>query len=79
MGLRDHLTNEKLKGLFKNNFELANFAIGLARYSIKSGHEVSVDELLDEIRRNPNKDYIKELEAMDDAEAEEIESSEDAP
>lgn len=56
------LTKEKFRGLFKNNFDLANYAIRLARYNIKSGHEVNVDELLDEIRRNPNR--LKELEML---------------
>ncbi len=53
MKLKETLTNEKLKGLFKNNFDLANFAIGIARHDVGAGREVNVDALLDEIVRNP--------------------------
>jgi hypothetical protein len=69
--VREQLTNEKLKCLFKNNFDLANYAIRLARYSIKSGHEVSIDDLLDEVRRHPNPQYLKDLEMSDMADQEE--------
>lgn len=60
--LKENLTNEKLKGLFRNNFELTNQAIRLARYFIRSGHEVNADELLEEIRRHPSPSYIQDLE-----------------
>ena len=59
------LTNEHLKGLFKSNFDLANFAIRLARYYIKSGHEVTIESLLQEVRRNPHDSYVKDLEELD--------------
>jgi len=62
MALRDALTNERLKSLFKNNFELANYAIKLARQEIKSGQEVIVDDLLDDIRRNPTGFLLDEEE-----------------
>ena len=52
--MKEYLTNEKLKKLFKNNFDLASYAIRLAEYYIRSGHEVHVDDLLEEIRRNPH-------------------------
>ena len=71
---KDTLTNEALKKQFKNNFELANYAIGVARYFIKSGHEVDIDTLLRDIARNPSQYRIEELEAMDRADAEETES-----
>jgi hypothetical protein len=64
MATRDHLTNEQLKGLFKSNFDLANHAIRMARHYIKAGHEVTVDSLLQEIRKNPHADHIAELEEM---------------
>ncbi|MBS3904457.1 MAG: hypothetical protein KGZ39_03935 [Simkania sp.] len=46
---RDFLTNEKLKSLFKSNFELANYTMSLARYKVMAGHEVNVDDLLEEV------------------------------
>jgi len=63
---RDQLTNQSLRGLFKNNFELANQAIRLARFYIKSGHEVSMTKLLSEIKRNPSEQYLKDLQKMED-------------
>jgi hypothetical protein len=64
-GPRHQLTNEQLRLLFKNNFKLANQAIELGRYYIHSGHEVSIDKLLEEVRRNPQEDYLKDLKALD--------------
>ena len=54
MSPRDLLTHEYLKGIFKSNFQLAEEVIALARYYIKSGQEVNADELLEDIRRNPD-------------------------
>lgn len=67
---RDLLTNQGLRGLFKNNFELANQAIRLARFYIKSGHEVSLGKLLNEIKRNPSEQYLKDLMMMEDEDEE---------
>ena len=63
---RDLLTNQGLRGLFKSNFELANQAMRLARFYIKSGHEVSMTKLLNEIKRNPSEQYLKDLQKMED-------------
>lgn len=63
---RDQLTNQSLRGLFKNNFELANQAIRLARFYIKSGHEVSLGKLLSELKRNPSEQYLRDLQKMED-------------
>ncbi len=68
--MKEFLTNESLKKIFKNNFELALYAIGAARYYIKSGHEVNIDTLLQDISRNPQQYRVEELEAMDKADAE---------
>lgn len=62
------LTNEYLRGLFKSNFELANQVIELARFYIRSGREVNLMKLLNEIKRNPNKDYIDVLRQLDSEE-----------
>lgn len=61
---RDFLTNEKLKALFKSNFDLANYAIRLARYKILSGHEVNVDDLLGEVLAQPYRYTTVELEQL---------------
>ncbi|QZA58966.1 hypothetical protein [Candidatus Rhabdochlamydia porcellionis] len=62
------LTNEYLRGLFKSNFELANQIIELARFYIRSGREVNLTKLLDETKRNPQKDYIEVLSQLDSEE-----------
>ena len=61
---RDFLTSERLKALFKSNFELANYAMRLARYKILAGHEVYVDELLEEVLLRPHHYSQEELERM---------------
>lgn len=60
--MKDRLTNEALKSLYKSNFDLTNYAIKLGEYLIKSGKEVNVDELLEEIRRHPHGYTLKELQ-----------------
>jgi hypothetical protein len=67
---RDQLTNQSLRGLFRNNFELTNQAIRLARFYIKSGHEVSMTKLLAEIKRNPSEQYLKDLQKMEEEDEE---------
>ena len=71
MNHKEQLTNEALKKHFKDNFELALFTINVARYLIKSGHEVDIPELLKEIQKNPTLYTPEQLEALDKAEAEE--------
>lgn len=39
MNKHEHLTNERLRNIFDNQFELVNYAIRLAEYFIKSGKE----------------------------------------
>ncbi|HSW86382.1 MAG TPA: hypothetical protein VLG49_02660 [Rhabdochlamydiaceae bacterium] len=68
MPAREHLTNEKLKGLFKSNFDLANHAIRLARHYIKAGHEVTLDSLLNEVQKHPHDEHFKDLEKMEASE-----------
>ena len=67
---REQLTNQGLRGLFKNNFDLTNQAIRLARFYIKSVHEVSMGKLLAEIKRNPSEQYLKDLQKMEDEDEE---------
>jgi hypothetical protein len=71
MLVRDQLTSQGIRVLFKSNFDLAAYAIRLARFYIKSGREITVDQLLEEIRRNPHQydeARLKELEAIEEDE-----------
>lgn len=68
---KDQLTNEALKKHFHDNFELAQFAINVARYLIKSGHEVDIPYLLKEIQRNPKLYTPENLALLDKADQEE--------
>lgn len=78
MMLKTELTSEKLKKHFHDNFELAKFVIYVARYLIKSGHEVDVSYLLKEIQRNPSL-YTPESLALLEAAEKEPEEEESAP
>ncbi len=63
---REMLTNENLKGICKSNFELALYAINLARYHIKAGEEFDVSDLLDEVRYHPDPSYLDQLKREDE-------------
>ena len=45
------LTNEKIRGLFANNFDLANYAIYLAREYMGHGDPKSLGQLIQELER----------------------------
>ncbi len=64
MSLKNRLTNESLKKHFNSNFELANYAIKIAKNLVKNGGDFQLMSFLDEIRRDPNKYTIEELDAM---------------
>ena len=64
MPARDQLTNEQLKSLFKSNFDLANYAMQMIRYQIASGHETSVEIVLNDILKDPNHYSLHELADM---------------
>lgn len=66
--IRDSLTNETIKGLFKNNFMLVNQAINLARFYMKAGHEVKMSKLLQELKNNPSEQYLKDLQELEETE-----------
>lgn len=44
--IKDSLTTEVLRKKFKNNFDLCNFSINIARNIIVGGTQVSLGELL---------------------------------
>lgn len=63
---RGRLTGEAVNRLFKNSFELANYAISLAHHHIRGGHEVLADEMLEEVRRYPDPIHLQELREQKD-------------
>lgn len=46
---------------------LVNQAINLARFYIKSGHEIRMGKLLQELKNNPSEQYLKDLQELEDA------------
>lgn len=68
--MEDLLTNESLRGVFKNNFELAHFAIQLGRHYINAGHEISLAGVLKEVKKHPSEEYLNELELVKKEKAE---------
>ena len=63
--MKDALTNESLRGIFKNNFELAHFAIQLGRHYIQAGHEISLTGILSEVKKHPTEQHLKDLEELE--------------
>lgn len=71
MAGKETLTTQSLRAHFKSNFDLAAYAIGLARFYIRSGRDITIDQLMDEIRKNPHQydaKKIAELEAIGEEE-----------
>lgn len=65
---RRQLTSQRLRSLFKSNFDLAAYAISMARHNIRAGKEMTIDELLDDVQRNP---YLESFEEEEEEEEEE--------
>lgn len=45
--MSESLTTEQLRKKFKNNFDLCNFSINIARNIIMSGTSATLDEILE--------------------------------
>lgn len=58
--MKDALTTERIRKLFKNNFDLCNFSINIARNMILSGTQSTLDELLDAIIDRANETASQE-------------------
>jgi hypothetical protein len=43
----ESLTTEQLRKKFKNNFDLCNFSINVARNTILGGQQVTLDEVIE--------------------------------
>lgn len=63
---KTQLTSQRLRSLFKSNFDLAAYAISMARHGIRAGKEMTIDELLDDVQRNPHLDSFEEEEEDED-------------
>ena len=48
--MTDALTTESLRKKFKNNFDLCNFSINIARSMIMGGNHATLDEILHQIQ-----------------------------
>ncbi len=66
------MTSETLRALFKSNFQLVNQAIRLGRFYIKAGHDLRLNDLLNELKAHPSPDYIKDLQEAEKAEEAEV-------
>jgi len=49
--IHDPLTTEQIRKKFKNNFDLCNFSINIARNMILAGTPATLDEILHNIER----------------------------
>jgi hypothetical protein len=47
----DSLTTERIRKLFKNNFDLCNFAITIGRNAVLSHAKSSLAEILDDVEQ----------------------------
>lgn len=88
MELKEDLTNEKISSKFVNQFDLCNYAIGIAEDAIKSGREPSpdlntenialqvLDAILYEDERSKDEPEEEAFEGSSDEEANEDEAQE---
>ncbi|MCI0381564.1 MAG: hypothetical protein L0207_00715 [Chlamydiae bacterium] len=65
MKQKETLTNQEFQGLCKNSFELTYYAIRLARFNIRSGKEVSMEQILEEVIKHPDPSYLEELQKLE--------------
>ncbi len=47
--MSDQLTSERIRKKFKNNFDLCNFSINIARNMIMSGSQATLDQILESV------------------------------
>lgn len=55
----DALTTEVLRKKFKNNFDLCNFSINVARNVVLSGQQATLDDIIDIIQERASEDKEK--------------------
>lgn len=71
MPISKQLTTEHIRSLFQNNFRLANYAIRMAQFYVKAGHEVSAPTILKEVAKHPEESYLETLKMLEEEEQEE--------
>jgi hypothetical protein len=54
--MSDQLTSERIRKKFKNNFDLCNFSINIARNMIMSGSHATLEEILEEIEKRADEE-----------------------
>ncbi|MES2199257.1 MAG: hypothetical protein V4489_03730 [Chlamydiota bacterium] len=59
--MEDLLTNESLRGMFKDSFELTHFAIQVGRRSVASG-DISLKSILGWVRKHPTEQALLEFD-----------------
>ena len=70
MPLSKQLTTELIRSLFQNNFKLANYAIRMAQFYVKAGHEVTASAILKEVSKHPDESYLATLKLLEEEEEE---------
>lgn len=58
-----NLTNEQIKKMFRNNFDLVNFAIEIGKNVVKAEEFTSLDDLIHQIKRQASSIEDPELKA----------------
>ena len=59
--MEDLLTNESLRGMFKDSFELTHFAIEVGRRSVASG-DISLKSILGWVKKHPTQQALDEFD-----------------
>jgi len=64
--MAERLTNACFAGHFESLFDLAEYAIALARFRIRSEGSTTLSSVFDEVRRHPNPHYLEAISAVED-------------
>ena len=67
--MEDLLTNESLRRIFKDSFELTHFAIEVGKRSIPSGN-ISLKEVLTWVKKHPRQEDLCQLDCSVDEDEE---------
>jgi len=55
----DSVTTERLRKKFKNNFNLCNFSINIARNMVLSGSQYTLREILEAVEKRADQGFIE--------------------
>ncbi len=62
--MEDLLTNESLRGMFKDSFELTHFAIEVGRRSVATG-DISLKGILGWVKKHPTQQALDEFDQQE--------------